>query len=189
MICWLSSTWVRVWYPPCQIVPPTAMWSNSQTFPWAYCKWAIDKYPRWDVSHHYFVGNLGSPGGLILYIHLPCHWWLIFFWPGSSDWDSFSPLLSFFTHQILHCLMSLQVQPVLHPPLICTSALRVALSLWHVIFVPVPPVMSRPSRVVHQLASSFFFFWHLSFILFLLFTWINWLHLILFKSLTVACPS
>lgn len=64
MICWLSSTWVRVWYPPCQIVPPTAMWSNSQTFPWAYCKWAIEKYPQSNDVKRLSGGNLGSPGGL-----------------------------------------------------------------------------------------------------------------------------
>lgn len=152
--------------------------------------------------------NLGSPGGFFLYIFLPCRRWLIFFqtrkrWLGhfhqvaSALHDSFScpiisPLLSFLAHQLLRCLMSLQVQHVLHPPLILTPAsasLSFSLTSRLYSLSPCPLLSLTRLELCNNQSLHLFPFWHLSFIPFLLFTWNVSLCLILFKCLKVKCTS
>lgn len=99
------------------------------------------------------------------------------------------PWLSFFTHQLRRCLMSLQVQHVLHPPVILTSApASLSLSLWHIIYTlsscPLLSLTRLELRAEQPLPS--FPLWHLSFILFLRFTWNVSLCLVLSKSLTAT---
>lgn len=102
----------------------------------------------------------------------------------------FSPLippsLYFSTHQLQCCLMSLQVQHALHPPLIHTWALASSFPFdtSSILFVRLPPAVSHNVLSSIPISPSILTLWHLSFILFLLFTWNVSLCLILSKSLT-----